>query len=67
MEKFFCIDGARILRFNNIIFVSNNANIKKMILEEVKKSKLSIHLGTTKMYQDLKKMFLWSKMKKEVA
>jgi len=28
---------------------------------------MSIHLGTTKMYQDLKKMFWWLKLKKEVA
>jgi len=38
-----------------------------MILEEAHKSKLTIHLGTTKMYQDLKKMFWWPKMKKKVA
>ena len=31
--------------------------IKEMILEETHKSKLSMHPGTTKMYQDLKKMY----------
>jgi len=47
--------------------VPNNEEIKKMILKEAHKSKLSIHLGTTKMYRDLKKMFWWPRMKKEVA
>jgi len=47
--------------------VFNYIKIKKIILEEAHKSKLTIHLGATKMYQDLKKMFLWPKMKKKVA
>jgi len=38
-----------------------------MILEEAHKSKLSMHPGTTKIYQDLKKMYWWPKMKREVA
>jgi len=38
-----------------------------MILEEAHKDKLSTHLGITKMCQDLKKMFWWSKMIKEVT
>ena len=38
-----------------------------MILEEAHKSKLNMHPGTTKMYQDLKKTYWWPKMKREVA
>lgn len=30
-------------------------------------SGLSIHPGATKMYEDLKKLFWWSDLKKEVA
>ncbi|KAI5405994.1 hypothetical protein KIW84_052663 [Lathyrus oleraceus] len=41
--------------------------IKKGILEEGHRSGLSIHPGATKMYQDLKKLFWWPGMKKEVA
>jgi len=36
------------------------------ILEEGHKSRLSLHLGMTKMYQDLKETFWWQRMKKEV-
>ena len=63
----FGIDKTGTLRFKDRMCVPNNEEIKEMILEEAHKSKLSIHPGTTKMYQDLKKMFWWPKMKKEVA
>jgi len=38
-----------------------------MILEEGHRSNLCIHLGATKMYQDLKTMFWWPKMKRKVS
>jgi len=63
----FGIDKIGTLRFKDKMCVPNNEEIKEMILEEAHKIKLSIHPGTTKMYQDLKKMFWWPKMKKEVA
>jgi len=63
----FDIDRIETLRFKDRMCVPNNEEIKKMILEEARKSKLSMHPSTTKMYQDLKKIFWWPKMKKEVA
>jgi len=36
-------------------------------LEEGHKSRLSIHLGMTKMYKDLKATFWWTGMKTNVA
>jgi len=63
----FGIDKTGTLRFKDKMCVPNNEEIKEMILEKARKSKLSIHPGTTKMYQDLKKMFWWPKMKKEMA
>ena len=38
-----------------------------MILEEGHRSKLSIHPGATKMYQDLKRIFWWPGMKKQIV
>jgi len=58
------MDNEGILNFGNRICVMNDERIKKMILEE---AYMSIHLGTTKMYQDLKRMFWWLKMKREIA
>ena len=41
--------------------------MKKVILKEGHKSRLSLHPGMTKMYQDLKEAFWWQGMKKDVA
>jgi hypothetical protein len=37
------------------------------IMDEAHCSRYSIHLGTNKMYQDLKKNFWWTQMKREIA
>ena len=63
----FVIDRTRTLRFKDRMCIPNNEEIKKMILEEAHKSKLSMHPSTIKMYQDLKKTYRWPKMKREVA
>lgn len=46
-----------IVRLKGRICVPNDKMTKNLILEEVHKSKLSIHPGATKMYQDLKKIY----------
>ncbi|RZC11704.1 Transposon Tf2-9 polyprotein, partial [Glycine soja] len=56
-----------VLRLRDRICVSNVPKLRKMILEEGHRSNLSIHPGATKMYQDLKMMFWWPNMKKEVS
>jgi len=56
-----------VYRYRNRIYVPNDRIIKNLILEESHKSKLSIHPGATKMYQDLKKIFWWPRMKREIA
>jgi hypothetical protein len=42
-------------------------DLRNIILGEAHKSKLSIHPGATKMYQDLRHDFWWPGMKKDVA
>ena len=56
-----------MLRFKGRVCVSSDAEVKRLILEEGHKSRLSLHLGMTKMYQDLKENFWWQGMKNEVA
>nr|GFA95136.1 putative reverse transcriptase domain-containing protein [Tanacetum cinerariifolium] len=38
-----------------------------LVMHDSHKSKYSIHPGSDKMYQDLKKLYLWSNMKAEIA
>ena len=47
--------------------VPKDRELRNQILDEAHSSKLSIHLGSSKIYQDLKTHFWWTKMKKEIA
>jgi hypothetical protein len=63
----FRTDHKGILWFNNRIVVPKNHQLRKQILDEAHLSKFSIHPGSTKMYQDLKRNFWWTRMKREIA
>jgi hypothetical protein len=41
--------------------------VKQMVLRKAHESKFSIHPGSTKMYQNLKHLYWWSNMKREIA
>ena len=45
----------------------NDAEIRKLILQEAHDSPHSIHPGNTKMYLDLKDTFWWTGMKKDIV
>ena len=62
----FRLDENGVLMFRDRVCVSN-VLLKKRILEEGHMSSLSIHPGATKMYQDLKRLFWWPGMKKDIA
>ena len=49
------------------VYVPNDPEIRKLILQEAHDSPYSIHLGKTKMYQDLMDSFWWTGMKKDIA
>ena len=65
--KGFREDEHDTLWFEDHIFVPNNAEIRKLILQEAHDSPYSIHPGNTKMYLDLKERFWWTGMKKDIA
>ena len=66
-EGAFKVDNNGVLRFRGRICVSDNVKLKRDILEESHCSSLSIHPGATKMYQDLRKLFWWFGMKRDIA
>jgi hypothetical protein len=47
--------------------VPKDHQLRKQILDEAHLSKFSIHPGSTKMYQDLRQNFWWTRMKREIA
>ena len=61
------IDKNGYLRNKNKICVPDNMELKEEILSEYHRSKYSIHPGSTKMYQNLKRDYWWNGMKGDVA
>ncbi|GAU42813.1 hypothetical protein TSUD_288410 [Trifolium subterraneum] len=57
----------KLVKFRGRVCVPDVPELKKMIFDEGHKSGLSVHPGLVKMYQDLKKLFWWPRMKKEIA
>jgi hypothetical protein len=60
-------DDQGIVWFNNRIVVPKNNGVRQQILDEAHLSRYSIHPESTKMYQDLKQHYWWTKMKIEIA
>ena len=65
--KGFREDEHDTLWFEDRVYVSNNTEIRKLILQEAHDSPYSIHPRNTKMYLDLKERFWWTGMKKDIA
>jgi hypothetical protein len=65
--KCFCQDNKGILWFKDRLVVPKNRDLKKRILDEAHLSRLSIHPGSTKMYHDMKTLYWWTRMKREIA
>jgi hypothetical protein len=63
----FCMDDNRTLWFGKILCVPVNKAIRDAIFHEAHKSAYSIHLGSTKMYLDLKEKYWWYGLKRDVA
>ncbi|GKD80879.1 putative reverse transcriptase domain-containing protein [Tanacetum coccineum] len=57
-----CTDGTLCL--NNRSWIPHFGDLRAVIMHESHKSKYSIHPGSDKMYQDLKKLYWWPNMKK---
>ena len=58
-------DGS--LYYKDWVCVPSDSELKKVILEEARSGSFSMHPGSTKMYQDLKVSYWWSKMKRDVS
>ncbi|KAL8104338.1 hypothetical protein AgCh_028521 [Apium graveolens] len=60
-------DSQGLYRFSSRVWIPNVTELKNEVLQEAHNSRFSIHPGSTKMYQDLKKNFWWPGMKKDIA
>ena len=60
-------DSEGVLWFDNRLVIPKDLELRKRILDKAHLSRYSIHLGSNKMYQDLKQRFWWTRMKREIA
>ena len=67
MNESFALGGDDILLYQDRLCVPNVDDSRTTITVEAHGSKYSIYPGSTKMYHDLKKIYWWFGMKKNVA
>jgi hypothetical protein len=60
-------DNQGVMWFKDRIVVPKDVEVRQQILDEAHLSRYSIHPGSTKMYQDLKQHYCWTKMKIEIV
>ena len=58
-------DGS--LRYRGWVMVPQLTDLREEILREFHCSRVVVHLGGTKMYQDLRRQYYWSWMKRHVG
>ena len=59
--------GDGVLRYQGRLCVPNVGELRQHILAEAHNSRYSIHPGATKMYNDLREVYWWNGMKRDVA
>ena len=55
------------LRYRGQVMVPQSTDLREEILREFHYSRFSVHSGGTKMYQDLRRQYYWSGMKRHVG
>ncbi|WVZ80910.1 hypothetical protein U9M48_028346, partial [Paspalum notatum var. saurae] len=63
----FKLDKEGVLWFKNRLVVPQDMELRKKILDEAHTSMFTLHLGSNKMYQDLKQKFWWTQIAKYVS
>ena len=67
MNKSFSLGDNDILRYQDKLCVQDVDDLQTRIIVEAHGSRYSIDLGSTKMYHDLKQIYWWDGMNKEIA
>jgi hypothetical protein len=67
VDKYKCFrqDNKGVLWFGDRLVVPNE--LRKKILDEAHLSKFFMHPGSNKMYHDLRSLYWWTRMKREIA
>ena len=66
-ETKFILNEDGFVYYRERVCVPNDDELKKSILKETHSGSFSMHPSSTKMYQDLKTSYWWSRMKRDVS
>ncbi|WMV25596.1 hypothetical protein MTR67_018981 [Solanum verrucosum] len=62
----FSLGGDGVLHYQGRLCFPNVGELRQQVLTEAHDSKYSIHPGATKMYRDLREVFCWNDMKRDI-
>ena len=63
----FDIDSKGCLRKKGRIYVPNVWDLRKEVLDDCHCSRYMVHPGGSKMYMDMKRMYFWEGMKRDIG
>ena len=63
----FSQEGDGVLHYQGRLCVPDVGELRHHILEEAHNSRYSIHPGATNMYRDLREVYWWNAMKRDIA
>ena len=66
-DKGWVIHTEGSLRYRGRVLVPQLTDLREEILKEFHFSRFAVHLGSTKMYYDLRRQYYWSGMKRHVG
>ena len=55
------------MRFGDYLCVPNDEDLKKELMIETHCTPYSVHLRSAKMFKDLRKVYWWTNMQREIA
>ena len=67
MNESFALGGDYIIKYQDRLCVPYMDDLRTRIIAEAHGSRYSVHPGSTKMYHDLKQIYWWDGMKKDIA
>jgi hypothetical protein len=69
VDKYKCFrqDSKGVLWFEDRLVIPKNPELRKKILDEAHLSKFSLLPGSNQMYHDLRSLYWWTRMKREIA
>ena len=65
--EIFSQGGYSVLHYRGRLCVPDVGELRNHILAEAHNSRYSIHPGATKMYHDLREVYLWNGMNRDIA